>query len=320
MTMHAFARSVIALALAALAPSASRLTTTQSTDSHTYNCYVVEIEMRRIALQYFASIRRRHSLPRSGLIRHRRIPLLSGNRLGLLALGLAAALLTTAATAAPAMRPKAYYKPITEKNQSLCRTILASLNKEYSSTDLELNVMANPHAVGDFLLTTDLQVQWRRNQILRGTDAVDHAEIDFSGTGQRSVIYRSVGGYAHNRGDDSLIVWDRLASEFASDAPVSASIFEAMLKDGANELVPRVTTTPEWRRKKDTPGDEVFYYNAIEVGGRGFLLAAPSYPADSGILERQPASIDVYVLKYDSPKQMPMLCHFRHSVTAGKAN
>lgn len=227
---------------------------------------------------------------------------------------LSAALLLAVATAhvaAEESRSKNYYGVVTAKSQSVCQTVLASLNKEYSFSAEQLSVQTNPHLVGDFLLMADIQVQWRRNNISHGTDAIDHSEVDLRGTGEGNIVYRLVGGYMHNRGNDLLFASDHLARELSSDDPVSASALEIILRE-ANVIAPSFRTTPEWKRKRDAPRDDVFYYNIVEVSGRGYVLAAPSYPADQRVFANAPMSIDVYVLEYGSPKQLPMICHFHH--------
>ena len=96
-------------------------------------------------------------------------------------------LLTIAHVVAQQNRSKNYYGLTTAKSQSVCQTVLASLNKEYSFSTEQLSVQTNPHLVGDFLLTADIQVQWRRNATTDAMDAIDYADADLMDTGKQNI-------------------------------------------------------------------------------------------------------------------------------------
>ena len=203
------------------------------------------------------------------------------------------------------------YISVTVIDQPVCRSILRSLNKQYSFGEGQLNAGTNPNFVGDYLLKSDLEVAWHREPIKSGdvVDSVlDYASVDIANNGYRRTVYRD-GGPDRGGSDDTLVISTVSPAELHATGVVDGEAVQRILNQG-QYIEPNIVTTPEWRNKKDALPDlsDSFYFNIVKWKGKAYLLAMPYFAANAGDV------VDVYVLKYVTENRMPMLCHFRSAV------
>jgi hypothetical protein len=170
-----------------------------------------------------------------------------------------------------------------------------------------------------------MQVRWNRIVGDKG-EYLDFSKVKLQNDGNSQTVYRFPFAAANSRADmvgtspNEPASLSENQSLTASQASRKITVIEG---SPLSLLVPGVSTTPQWKGKKDAPNQlgspSMLYIDFIAFSGGTYMLATPASKAQelyqsfvAARPDRKRQSVDVYLLQVVSEGDIPMVCHFEH--------
>lgn len=202
-----------------------------------------------------------------------------------------------------------YYKTVTAVDPAICAHVVKSLNRQDHS------IRGNPlnsAAIADALLSSDLQLGWKRLDIRNSTLILDYVRFR-TAAGERETAFRW-SGYVHGFGESALMISTANPAEFFTGDTADESVF-GKIRKASEQIKPDFDTTSDWNKERDAPEnrDTIFYLNLIQLKDQLYVLATQSTIADEVVYRHRQLPLEVYLLRYDSRDKMPMICHYREA-------
>ena len=216
----------------------------------------------------------------------------------------------TAVVAAPIdHRPANFFSSVVEKDKSICSPILQSLNKE-NRLPPDLFDVSNPNFITDLLLTSDLQVAWRRVPLKYEVAArqLDYASVDLANDGRTIAVVRwdfyDRAGYRNE-----LILPPTLPDEFTSGQQLTEAIVTTLSGENARNVLRIPFQASDVWTTATYPSGGFFDFNILKVGNKAFILGAAAQAAEWTVTRG--GGFDAFVIEYHSMQIISVVCHFR---------
>jgi hypothetical protein len=206
-------------------------------------------------------------------------------------------------------RPANFFSSVVQKDKSICGPILQSLNKE-NRLPPDLFDVANPNVITDLLLTSDLEVPWRRIPLKYEGAAMqlDYAPVDLGNDGRTIAVVRwdfyDRAGYRNE-----LILPPTLPDEFTSGQQLTQDMVTRLSGEKARNVLRIPFQSSDVWTLITYPSNGMFDLNVVRVGNKTFIVGAASQAAERTVT--QGGGFDTFVIEYHSMLSISVVCHFR---------
>lgn len=206
-------------------------------------------------------------------------------------------------------RPANFFSVIVEKDKSICAAILQSLNKE-NRLPPDLFDVANPNVITDLLLTSDLQVPWRRIPLKYEGSAMqlDYVSVDLANDGRTIAVVRW-DFYDRMGYRNQLILPPTFPDEFLSGHQLTYDIVRTLSGRNAENVLEIPFQSSDVWTLITYPSNGMFDLNVVRVGNKTFIVGAASQAAERTVT--QGGGFDTFVIEYHSMQSISVLWHFR---------
>jgi hypothetical protein len=223
-------------------------------------------------------------------------------------------------------RPSDLYLLVSDQAPSVCQPILKSLNAAYEIG--EANIDRNPRISvdSDLLLKSDLEVPWKRKLVHEPdaesfeTSSLDVAQVQLQGrplTLTRHIAKKRVAELGASLANDTL--WMSVnplpATLDRGPSPQElARVHAAQIAVDVNDVksidaVPNLAVSALRRG----PPPPLMLLNVISLKQELYILAIDGVQAEIAAPRSNEGTIDLYVLRLLSEKDLRAVCHFRAS-------
>jgi hypothetical protein len=206
-------------------------------------------------------------------------------------------------------RPANFFSAIVEKDKSICAPTLQSLNKE-NRLPPDLFDVANPNVITDLLLTSDLQVPWRRIPLKYEGSAMqlDYVSVDLANNGRTIPVvrwdYYDRFGYRNQ-----LILPPTVPDEIMSSHQLTQDIVTTLSGENARNVLRILFQSSDVWTLITYPSNGMFDFNILKVGNKAFILGSAAQAAEWTVTRG--GGFDTFVIEYHSMQNISVVCHFR---------